>query len=250
MSLRSDLSTVVEDLPKRLKGVIKSIEMVGLAINEYTIGVESQEEPEFCMAVRLGIPGEVLTRPYSPVRCSGSEIVCIIKLYPLVPGRAQFTPALQGCSVGDILDVIWYTPKQAIGEILGSTYQDVVMVSAGTGVAPMMQVLEQANRLETKHRFLSVSFNRGVDSFILKEASRYPKVDLEIKDVVTNDSPDERERAIGQLLMYLKERESERTLYLVCGPDSFVERVAGPRKVAYGGLLADMGVPESRCIKF
>ncbi|KAI5192242.1 cytochrome-b5 reductase [Nematocida minor] len=244
----------ISKILKEKEGVISKIEEIGPSIYKYTIGVEEESMPTLCYAVRLGVPGRTLTRPFSPVKVSSTALECIIKIYPEPADKdhEMFTPYLSNLSVGDVLRVLWYTEKHPITEILCDTNRQVCMLSAGTGITPMMQILQCAQENKNKQSFKVVSVSSNSVYRILKSSDEYAALDLEITDIFIGRN----EHSQGSGLSILRERVAqiksaeERTVYLVCGPDSFVKEVAGDRKGLYGGILHALGIPSSSCIKF
>ncbi|OAG28803.1 cytochrome-b5 reductase [Nematocida displodere] len=214
-------------------------------IRVFRIKLDKEISPVFCFAVRLGIEGHALTRPYSPISVAGRDIVCAIKIYTQIEGKEMLTPKIKDVKTGDFIRVLCYTKKIPISEIL-SPYKDIFMISAGTGITPMMQVLFKANQLETKHLFTSVSFNSSSEMIIFRDKQIYPHLNIAVTDIVSTD----REKSLQKLEALILPTISGTTLYLVCGTDSFVADVAGERKGAFGGMLQRLGVAPSNCQKF
>ncbi|KAI5191643.1 cytochrome-b5 reductase [Nematocida sp. AWRm77] len=260
-TLKEEAKTEKRVEMEELEGTItRVVEMEG-GVKEYHISVGKDLHPEPCYVVRLGVPKSVLTRPYTPVHVGERELVCRIKIYKEKEEREEggageremLTPLLAKCSVGDVLRVLWYAKKFPIAEILSDEYKHVCMISAGTGVTPMMQVLEHANKHKDRKRtYFSVCFNRLRSGTLLKSSKEYPEIDLGVEDIITSQESMPRKKALDALkqILIAKKAEEGSTVYLVCGPDTFVAEVAGERKGAYGGMLKDLGVQQKDCYKF
>lgn len=247
-----------QQLPlKEKEGRIERIEKVGESIYRYTVSIEAEDIPQFCYAIRLGIPGEDLTRPYSPVKVSNREVVCIIKIYPVPDGaeeirKKMFTPNLKKLAVGDKIRILWYTRKHLIEQILNPNTKQICMVSAGTGITPMMQVLEYANGTKCPQKFINISVSSNEDTVILKGTDEYPSVRMEIHNVFVGENENTRETGLEIVKEKIKHllHKDESTLFLVCGPDLFVKEIAGDRKGLFGGILHKLSVKEENCVKF
>lgn len=239
-------STLIET-----EGLIREMEEIFPSMYRLKILVEQASEPELCYAIRLGILGKSLTRPYSPVKYFQSVVDCIVKIYPQEEENEMFTPDLQNLGVGDKLRVLWYTPKYKITDILAEANRMIYMISAGTGATPMMQILEHANERKNISKFVYIGLSRNINQKILKSAAVYPSLNLAVIDIFTSDDSQSRKSAINKIEHIITEGHSiSNSLYLVCGPDSFVEVLSGKRKGTYGRVLMKLGVPEGNCIKF
>lgn len=243
----------VRGMAGEMEGRITGIEEVGTNIKRYTIELPGPISPAVCYSIRLGRAAGGISRPYSPVSAVGASLVCVIKLYAAEPGREMLTPLLAECGVGSRLRVTRYLEKFPVMEILSGKHERVYLISGGTGVAPMMQVLDYAEKQRVSgHQYHSIAFNRCRSSIILKDRAEYPRLDLTVSDIITDDAEDHQHRALKRLEGMLQETLSRRgqTAYLVCGPDSLVEAVAGPRQGHFGGLLQSLGIDATRCYKF
>ncbi|KAI5136215.1 cytochrome-b5 reductase [Nematocida ausubeli] len=232
------------------RGIIKEIRQIGISLCTYLVDIGEESFPPLCYAIRLGIVGKTLTRPYSPVSFTGSTVECIIKIYPQEEGKNMFTPDLEKLSVGDELRVLWYTPKYPIEEILSTKHMHVCMISAGTGITPMMQILDYAAQNRSMHKFTSIALSHSTNHQILKDSSLYSGISLECISLMSKNPDCTHAELIRKIEVLIQPLLSKDVLYLVCGPDSFVEAVSGVRKGEYGGLLMRHNVPSSSCYKF
>ncbi|KAH9385234.1 cytochrome-b5 reductase [Nematocida major] len=236
-------------------GVITAIEEVATDIYKYTIYVGEAPAPDLCYAIRLGVPGRGVTRPFSPVKYKNSLVECIIKIYPCDAGKedSMFTPNLRKLLVGAELTVLWYTPKYSIAQILRSECPPVCMISAGTGITPMLQILQHASDTKSRCAFFLINVCESSQHNILgRHKGEYGSLDVSLQSNFTDGK--DRAYVLENLKNMILDRHEKRpqkdTIYLVCGPDSFVSALAGERKGAYGGILMQLGVPEAQCFKF
>lgn len=246
------MSILAQGLQEK-EGIIERVEEIGKSLYKYSINIGSSTFPSFCYAIRIGVYGEDLTRPYSPIRISDQTVECIIKIYPASDkNKKMLTPLLKDLSVNDRVRIVWYTKKHPIENILSNKIDQICMISAGTGITPMMQILEHSNTVKVPHKFISIALSSDSDSVILKNSQEYPFIKTKITDILVGKKDNARKYAIDRVEHTLTQilSENKPVLFLVCGPDSFVQEIAGERKGLFGGILHKMSVHESMCVKF
>ncbi|KAI5128186.1 hypothetical protein NEPAR08_1101 [Nematocida parisii] len=263
-------------------GIINGIECIAENIYLYKIFIGDAPSPIPFYTVRLGILGQSLTRPYSPVNFSGGVIECIIKIYEEAGDREMFTPQLSKLKEGSEIRVIWYIHKYSIysthsitstnnnsicnklcnndstgystnsitstnyttvcNKLYDSTeYNTVCMISAGTGITPMLQLLNHNNPTNPNFIFIYV-YNSKSQKVPLINHGNITYYDIISHNIQHTD-------IISNIQDIIRLIINKPVVYLVCGPDSFVHSVGGDRKGAYGGILKEMGVLEKDCYK-
>ncbi|KAI5174939.1 cytochrome-b5 reductase [Nematocida sp. LUAm1] len=241
---------------KEVIGRIEKIQKINENINRYSISIPEQIDPEYAFSIRLGVPGREITRPYSPIKHINCEerthLEIIIKIYAAEPGRQQFTPLLRDRSEGDAVRVLWYVKKVSFPQVIMETHKRFLFICAGTGITPILQLLTWVKeKKERKRNYALIFFNRAKNQSIFtpEVSAEYAELDIELEEVFTDQNRNEEKKGLKRVYE-LANKEIESTLYFVCGPDSFVEEVAGPRNKAYGGILKAIDVPENQCINF
>jgi len=236
---------------QRVSGVITKIEEINSEIRNYEISFKQGREAAFCFAMGIYSSCGEICRPYTPVKINKECVVCPIKIYKQEGERKMLTPLVGTWKEGDSVDILWYRKKLPILEMLSEKHKTVFMISAGTGVTPMMQMLfyADANRMRN-FKFVSVCLNKNETYRILRSCAEYPGLDLEIVDLYTQTEKGSRERSLMELRLEVEKIERETAIFCVSGPNSFVEAVSGPRKQEFGGMLKIMGVLDENCFKF
>ncbi|OAG31276.1 hypothetical protein NEIG_02361 [Nematocida sp. ERTm5] len=264
-------------------GIINGIECIAENIYLYKIFIGDEPSPIPFYTIRLGILGQSLTRPYSPVNFSGGIIECIIKIYEEDRNKEMFTPQLKKLKEGSEIRVIWYIHKYSIynthsiisnnndtvcnklynnnnteynnNSIISNNYDTVCnklynnnnteynticMISAGTGITPMLQLLNHNNPTNPNFIFIYVYNSNSQKIPLINHNITYYGIisnNIQHTDIISN---------IQDIIRLIINKP---VVYLVCGPDSFVYSISGERKGAYGGILKEMGVLEKDCYK-
>ncbi|KAI5168158.1 hypothetical protein NEIRO02_2434, partial [Nematocida sp. AWRm79] len=263
-------------------GIINGIECIAENIYLYKIFIGDEPSPIPFYTVRLGILGQSLTRPYSPVNFSGGIIECIIKIYEEDSNKEMFTPQLKKLKEGSEIRVIWYIHKYSIynthniisnnnnticnklynnnnticnklynnnnticnklynnNNTLNSThsiisnnydtvcnklynnnteYNTICMICAGTGITPMLQLLNHNNPTNPNFIFIYVyNSNSQKIPLISNNITYYGIISNNIQhtDIISN---------IQDIIRLIINKP---VVYLVCGPDSFVYSISG-----------------------
>ncbi|KAF7838678.1 NADH-cytochrome b5 reductase-like protein [Senna tora] len=208
------------------------------------VGQDAEGKPNFAV------------RPYTPISDPESKgyFDLLIKIYP----GGQMTQHLASLKPGDVLEVngpmdsLKYTPnmKKHIG-----------MVAGGTGLTPMLQVIEAI--LKNPDDKTQISFlyaNNTPDDILLKQkldllAASHPN----FKVYYTVSSPSKTWKGgVGHISKDMAEKglpnPSDDTLILVCGPPGFMKHVSGEKanwaQGELSGLLKDLGYTEQMVFKF
>lgn len=196
-------------------------------------------------------------RPYTPISDPDAKgyFDLLIKVYP----EGKMSQHLASLKPGDVIEVkgpiekLRYTPnmKKYIG-----------MIAGGTGITPMLQVIESILRNSDDNTQVSLIYaNVSPDDILLKEkldilSARHPN----LKIFYTVDEPSKNWRGgVGYISkdMIIKglPSPSEDALILVCGPPGMMNHISGdkPNPRSQGeltGLLKELGYSEEMVYKF
>lgn len=239
----------IEKIEDKIEGRIESIEILAKATKKYRIRLCGKHTISPCFSVRLSIDNCSFTRPYTPVEWSDNELVLVIKIYHSEDHKT-FTSALDECKEGDLVYIIKSRQTLLSENILNAKWKRIFMIGAGTGIAPMMQILFHATREKSKQEFILLSVNRTEADIIPVEIEKYVGINIRVENLLSKHKYVCREEIHRKIHNWIKSVKIEDTFYLVCGTDSFVEAVAGPRKGDFGGILQSLGILPSKCHKF
>ncbi|XP_052200080.1 NADH-cytochrome b5 reductase-like protein [Diospyros lotus] len=200
---------------------------------------------------------QYVIRPYTPISDPDSKgyFDLIIKVYP----EGKMTQHLAKLKPGDVLEVkgpiekLKYTPnmKKHIG-----------MIAGGTGIAPMLQIIEAVLKNSEDNTQLSLLYaNISPDDILLKQ-----KLDMleashpNLKIFYTVDSPSKDWKGGSGYIskdMIVKglPGPSDDTLILVCGPPGMMNHISGDKakdrsQGELSGLLKEAGYTEQMVYKF
>lgn len=196
-------------------------------------------------------------RPYTPISAPDSKghFDLMIKVYP----EGKMSQHFASLKPGDVLEVkgpiekLRYTPnmKKHIG-----------MIAGGTGITPMLQVIEAILRNPDDTTKVSVLYaNVTPDDILLRQkldalAATHPNlkvfytVDTPSKNWMGGTGHISKDMAVKGL-----PAPSDDTLILVCGPPGMMEHISGDKAKDYSqgkltGLLKDLGYSEEMVYKF
>eukprot|EP01060_Flectonema_neradi_P032902 TRINITY_DN535_c0_g2_i4.p1 TRINITY_DN535_c0_g2~~TRINITY_DN535_c0_g2_i4.p1 ORF type:complete len:377 (+),score=78.51 TRINITY_DN535_c0_g2_i4:64-1131(+) len=223
--------------PYRLEEVLPINHNTSKFVFSFTDPDETYSLP-MCSTIELGVKlsnGKAAHRLYTPITSNGSKggFECIIKHYQ----HGCFTPALFGVKEGEFVLGRMKHLKHAFKP---DSYDHVGCIAAGTGIAPILQVIRGCLQ-ESDHTKVSLLFsNRRQGDILVKEeldnlAKKYPdrfKV-VHILQRPPVEWTGETGRLTHQMIAkYLPaptaEREAgKKTLIAVSGPDKLMEIVAG-----------------------
>jgi len=187
------------------------------------------------VSIRMKKGSNLLSRPYTPIQCTNRsglyELTFMIKIYRL----GIFTPEFLNISAGNCIDI-----SDPIGRIdfdrtiLDSEVEDVVCFAAGTGITPMIRIVEQRFKHLIKGSTTVWWFNRTEDD-ILKD-DQFPVTFEGFEHILSE--PTElwkgRKGRINQKMVQEAVEDKSKFRVYVCGPEGFNEEAVR--------LLADAGV--------
>ncbi|KAI5180177.1 cytochrome-b5 reductase [Nematocida sp. AWRm80] len=238
---------------KITKGIISAIDKIDEDHNIYTILVPGMiEVPEELYSIRINSKiNNGLSRPYSPISTRAGEIKCLIKIYKETSSNPMLTPEISKWKVNDEISLLWYVKKQSINDIIAK--DTIVFISAGTGITPMLQLTDYLyNHQDKQNKIVSIAYN--TKKYLLTESIRrlYNRLPVEYKVRTENNQESTTEIGIqSEIESVIKEEgiDAKEAVFIVCGPDGFVEKTAGPRHGVFGGALKSIGISEDSCFK-
>jgi len=204
------------------------------------------------------VTGKSEARPYTPTtlgdeKCGSIDFV--IKAYP----NGKVTGHLWGLKIGDSIEIkgplakFKYEPNMK---------KNIGMVAGGTGITPMLQVIQEILRNPEDNTIVHLIFANNTDQDILCqdmiEALRvkHPKKLLVTYVVGSTTNPQyEKGFPTESLLKTKLPMPSSDTLVFVCGPPGMMNAVSGPKTPDYkqgevGGFLKSLGYKEDMVFKF
>ncbi|UUZ60240.1 FAD-binding oxidoreductase [Nocardioides sp. B-3] len=130
------------------------------------LGEEFRFEPGQHVTVRTDLGGEGVRRNYSICSsATSSELAIAVKH---LPGGAFSTFAMEQLAAGDTLELM--TPTGAFGTQLDPlATRNYVAIVAGSGITPVLSILQTTLAVETDSRFTLVYGNRDADSTMFRE---------------------------------------------------------------------------------
>jgi ferredoxin-NADP reductase len=203
-------------------------------------GVTTDVPPEYPFGLKV-------ERPYTPISAAKLDFELLVKSYPMDP-KAQNNKAftkgitsrfLLNLQPGQMIEVKGPIPT-ADDELLREAVLQrkfVGMVCGGSGITPMIQLLTRLTSSDSGRRFSLLWSNRSVDDiFFKKEMDHLTKSmkNVAVRYTLTRTAPTgwmhDTGRVSKEMLRARMPPPSPDTIIVVCGPDSFVEAVAGGKK--------------------
>lgn len=228
----------------------------------FDLGGEEKNQPavsHFILTKCKGEDGKDVIRPYTPLDASTysqGKLQLLVKVYP----GGKMSGHLFSLQPGDSVEVKGPMPKL---KYESNKYKHVGMIAGGTGIAPMLQVLESSLHDQTDKTHFSLIFgNVSQKDILLKERldelqRKYPErfqthylIDQAAdgwKGDVGHVSPD-------LVKKYLPAPSSSSFVY-VCGPPGFYKAVSGSKAPDFtqgelSGILAELGYKAENVFKF
>ena len=123
-------------------------------------------EPGQHVTVRTDLGGEGVRRNYSICSPAISDTLAIAVKH--IPGGAFSTVAMEQLRPGDTLELM--TPTGSFGTSLDAlARRNYVAVVAGSGITPVLSILQTTLAVETESRFTLIYGNRDADSTMFRE---------------------------------------------------------------------------------
>lgn len=213
-----------------------------------------------CIITRIKKPSGdgYIIRPYTPTSTNEDigEFDLVVKHYPGGP----MSEHIFGMKKGDMLEVkgpivkLKYEPNK---------YEKIGMVAGGTGLTPMLQVIQEImSNPDDKTKVSFIFANREERDILLKdELDKLAKANPDrLKIHYTLDHPSknwkgEKGYLTKEMIQKYLPSKDERAIILVCGPSQMLEHVSGNKTPDYqqgevGGILAQLGYTKDKVFKF
>lgn len=217
-------------------------------------------EVRACFYLLVRVEEGAISRPYTPLSqlTATGEIELLVKIYPQDAGRDMLTPKLQGIRKGDTLFLSSPTQKVDVGELLANEHRTIFMIAGGTGVMPMVQLMEAAIREGTDKKYVLIFCNKTEEDILLRDRIEgyKKKMDLSVCYFIDKKGREEGCGGVmgkGYVEAVMKEEgvDVKDTFFLICGTPGFVSHVSGSKALKeHGGILRDIGARRESCFKF
>lgn len=228
----------------------------------FDLGGAEKSDPavsHFILTKFKGEDGKDIIRPYTPLDASTysqGKLQLLVKVYP----GGKMSGHLFSLKPGDSVEVKGPMPKL---KYESNKYQKVGMIAGGTGIAPMLQVLEKGLNDQSDRTQFSLLFgNVSPKDILLKERldelqRKYPER-FQVHYLV--DKPaDGWKGDVGYVTpelvkKYLPAPGASSFIY-VCGPPPMYKAVSGPKAPDFtqgelSGVLAELGYKSENVFKF
>jgi ferredoxin-NADP reductase len=196
-------------------------------------------------------------RPYTPISASKTDFELLVRSYPeekledpKKPRKGLTSKFLLNMEPGQTLEVKGPVPTfedDVMKEAL-ATRKFVGMVCGGSGITPMIQMLNKLGPVDASRRFSILWSNRSAEQiFYKKELESLAKSlkNVSIRYTLTRLTPQgwlhDTGRVSKELLRARMPPPSPECIIIVCGPDAFVEAVAGGKRGADGKWRGPIG---------
>jgi cytochrome-b5 reductase len=217
-----------------------------------------------CLVTRAKIKGDdgnekTVVRPYTPV--SDPDVKgyfdLVVKVYP----QGNMSRHIDSLKPGDTLEVKGPIPKIPIKE---NMKMSIGMVAGGTGITPMLQVINQITKNPNDKTQVSLIYaNNTEEDILLKDQlDRYAAEHPNFKVFYVVAKPKHKASWKGgvgfvskeQVQQYLP-KPADDSLIMVCGPPGFMKHISGDKKSPKDqgeveGLLKDLGYTKDQVFKF
>jgi cytochrome-b5 reductase len=173
-------------------------------------------------------PDRPLFRPYSPLRVVDNTLELLIKVYE----HGDVSRLINEKSVGDVLYISEFKDKLRYKPGL---YDSILMIAGGTGLTPMLQILNEDHRLGTRTRFTLLLCNSTKDDIFGVEELAGCGEKLELIHIVSQLEKEEDNLLRGRISLEIikkvsmRERSGRFDFVYVCGPPGMMEAVSGDK---------------------
>jgi len=211
----------------------------------------------FVLTKFKGADGKDVIKPYTPIsQHERGMLSLLVKKYP----EGKMSQHIHSLKPGDKLEIKGPLPKL---QYKANMKREIGMVAGGTGITPMLQVIEEALTDPTDRTTIKLLFaNTSSRDILLKEridalALRNPD---RLKVTYLIDKPErDWNGPVGfvskELLKKTMPPPCPVSLVYVCGPPPMMNLVSGPKAKDYsqgevGGLLKELGYEKESVFKF
>jgi len=216
------------------------------------------------------IDGKLCIRPYTPTTLDNAigHFDLVIKVYfknthPKFPDGGKMSQYLEAMNVGDSIDVrgpsghICYkgngnfTFQESGKEATDYKCKEIGMIAGGTGITPMLQIIQSVLDSGTDQTKMSLIFaNQTEEDILVRE--RLEELEKKYPDQFSlwytlDRPPTEWSYSSGfineDIVRSHLPASSDHSIVLMCGPPPMIQYACIPN-------LTKVGYPESRCIAF
>ena len=215
-----------------------------------------------CIMLRCkGPDGKDVVRPYTPVDTHRKgELVLLIKAYP----TGAMSQHLVQMRPGDSIDVKGPMPKLKYS---ANMKKNIGMIAGGTGITPMLQVLEEiaANPADKTRVHLVFANVSGRDVLMRETLDALVKRNPNVSVTYVIDSAQQDKDWSGEVGRINKElikkvvpfspKDKDNVLIYVCGPPEMMKAISGDKAKDYSqgelaGALKELGFSKDQVYKF
>eukprot|EP00695_Tsukubamonas_globosa_P000319 TRINITY_DN1236_c0_g1_i1.p1 TRINITY_DN1236_c0_g1~~TRINITY_DN1236_c0_g1_i1.p1 ORF type:complete len:291 (+),score=130.12 TRINITY_DN1236_c0_g1_i1:67-939(+) len=211
-----------------------------------------------CLSVRANIDGKDVARPYTPITPTGAKghMDLLIKTYP----NGNLSKHIFNMKTGEEIEMqgpwakIQYKPN---------AFRNIGMIAGGTGIAPMLQVIQETLRNPEDKTNISLIFaNVAEEDILLKDkldslAAKHSNFKVHY---VLEKAPQGWTGSQGYVntdiaKSHLPRADEEGNMVFVCGPPPMMNAISGQKKSIreqgeVSGLLKDLGFTPANVFKF
>jgi len=207
------------------------------------------------LLARAELDGKEVVRPYTPVESAEGKVELLIKIYSNGPMTSHIGKLKQG----DVIELKGPIEKFKYD---ANSKKKIGMLAAGTGITPMLQVLNKiASDPKDRTEVVLLFFNLTPEDILLKEKlDALASKNKRIKILFSVDNPKgEWKGPVGlvndALVKETMPPPSNDNLILVCGPPGFMNAVSGPKAKDYTqgeltGILQRLGYTGNGVFKY
>jgi len=205
---------------------------------------------------RATIGGKEVIRPYTPIEQTQNGVVkLLIKRYD----QGTMSKYISSLKVGDVLDIKGPIPKIKYS---ANMKENIGMVAGGTGITPMIQVLETIFNNNGDKTQISLIFanTTNVDILLKEKLDEMVKKNKNFKVHYVLSKPGKGWNGSGghideKILKSYLPPPSNKNLIFVCGPPGLMKLVCGEKAPDYSqgkldGLLAKLNYSSEQVFKF
>lgn len=260
-----DASTKTAFSPKEFREFpLREIEEMTHNVRRFRIALPSDEHvmgmsTASCIVVKgKGKDGSVAVRPYTPTTTNGTKghFDLVIKVYP----DGNVSSHMFGLKVGDMVEVKGPFPKF---EYKANVKKEIGMIAGGTGITPMLQVLQELLfNPEDKTKVTLLFANQTPADIMLK--SEIDKLaaehdNFEVIYLVDKQPAEPWTGKTGYVSASLIEthlpKPSDDNVIFICGPPGMVNAISGPKNEDKSqgeltGVLKNLGYTSDMVYKF
>lgn len=202
------------------------------------------------------IDGKNVIRPYTPIhQDENGTLQLLVKVYP----NGNMSKKFGELKVGDTLDIKGPLPKF---KYEANKYKQIGMIAGGTGITPMLQVVEEIAKNPADKTEVTILFANQTPADILlkEEIDALAAKHKNIKAIYTVDqAKDGFNGHVGflneQLIKSYMPAPTNDNMVFVCGPPGMMAAISGSKAPDYtqgevSGVLKNLGYSKDNVIKF